>query len=70
MGVGSGAGATAPDDSDPNVETPYDESDIQEALASLPSDPEGQFRILLLSGLADGVFSYDDALNNLELPFM
>jgi hypothetical protein len=69
-GVGSGAGVTAPDDSDPNIETPYDESDIQEAISSIPSDPEGQFRILLLAGLAGGAFSYDDALNSLELPFM
>ncbi len=69
-GVDSGAGVTAPDDSDPNIETPYDESDLQEAINSIPSDPEGQFRILLLSGLADGSFSYGDALTSLELPFM
>ena len=68
-GVGSGAGASVPDDS--GATGGDEEGDpFSEAQVSIPETEDGQFRVLLLSGLAGNALSYSQAMNDLELPFM
>jgi hypothetical protein len=45
------------------------ESALQEAIASLPADEDGLFRVLLGAGLAGGAATYGDAMSELEIPF-
>jgi hypothetical protein len=53
------------------IDTPDDyDSSLQEATSSIPADSYGRYNLLFMAGMTGDAASYEQAMSDLELPFM